>query len=153
MHRQAIQGIDARNVPPDLMRAAQECWDLALLEGRVHGFRNAQATVLAPTGTIGFMMDCDTTGVEPDIALVKYKKLVGGGLMKIVNGTVPMALGRLGYTRPEVDAIVRYIDEHETIEGAPFLKDEHLPVFDCAFKATRGQRSIQYMGHIRMMGA
>ncbi len=109
--------------------------------------------MLAPTGTIGFMMDCDTTGVEPDIALVKYKKLVGGGLMKIVNQTVPMALEKLGYTKPEIEAIVHHIDEQETIEGAPFLKDEHLPVFDCAFKAANGDRSIQYMGHIRMMGA
>ena len=109
--------------------------------------------MLAPTGTIGFMMDCDTTGVEPDIALVKYKKLVGGGLMKIVNSTVPMALEKLGYTEPEIEAIVHYIDEQETIEGAPFLKDEHLPVFDCAFKAANGERSIHYMGHIRMMGA
>jgi ribonucleoside-diphosphate reductase alpha chain len=99
------------------------------------------------------MMDCDTTGVEPDIALVKYKKLVGGGLMKIVNQTVPMALERLGYTQPQVDAIVHYIDEHETIEGAPFLKEEHLAVFDCAFKASQGERSIHYMGHIKMMGA
>jgi ribonucleoside-diphosphate reductase alpha chain len=121
--------------------------------GEDFGYRNAQATVLAPTGTIGFMMDCDTTGVEPDIALVKYKKLVGGGLMKIVNTTVPMALGKLGYTAPEIEAIVHHIDEQETIEGAPFLKDEHLPVFDCAFKAANGERSIHYMGHIRMMGA
>ena len=117
------------------------------------GYRNAQATVLAPTGTIGFMMDCDTTGVEPDIALVKYKKLVGGGLMKIVNQTVPMALRKLGYSQPQVDAIVDYIDKNETIEGAPGLKDSHLPVFDCAFKAAKGQRSIHYMGHIKMMGA
>jgi ribonucleoside-diphosphate reductase alpha chain len=109
--------------------------------------------VIAPTGTIAFMMDCDTTGVEPDIALVKYKKLVGGGLMKIVNGTVPMALAKLGYTTPEIEAIIHYIDEQETIEGAPFLKEEHLPVFDCAFKPAQGERSIQYMGHIRMMGA
>ena len=121
--------------------------------GEQFGYRNAQATVLAPTGTIGFMMDCDTTGVEPDIALVKYKKLVGGGLMKIVNQTVPMALTKLGYTQPQVDAIVDYIDENETIEGAPGLKDSHLPVFDCAFKAAKGQRSIHYMGHIKMMGA
>jgi ribonucleoside-diphosphate reductase alpha chain len=121
--------------------------------GEDFGYRNAQATVLAPTGTIGFMMDCDTTGVEPDIALVKYKKLVGGGLMKIVNTTVPMALTKLGYTKPEIDAIVHHIDEQETIEGAPFLRDEHLPVFDCAFKPANGERSIQYMGHIRMMGA
>ena len=106
--------------------------------GEQHGYRNAQATVLAPTGTIGFMMDCDTTGVEPDIALVKYKKLVGGGLMKIVNQTVPMALTKLGYTPPQVDAIVDYIDTNETIEGAPGLHESHLPVFDCAFKAANG---------------
>jgi len=121
--------------------------------GEDHGYRNAQVTVLAPTGTIGFMMDCDTTGVEPDIALVKYKKLVGGGLMKIVNQTVPMALARLGYTRDEVKEIVAHIDEHETIEGAPHLKDKHLAVFDCAFKPANGQRSIHYMGHIKMIGA
>ena len=121
--------------------------------GEQFGYRNAQATVLAPTGTIGFMMDCDTTGVEPDIALVKYKKLVGGGLMKIVNTTVPMALKKLGYNDEQVAEIVAYIDEHETIEGAPYLKDQHLAVFDCAFKAAKGQRSIHYMGHIKMMGA
>ena len=121
--------------------------------GEQFGYRNAQATVLAPTGTIGFMMDCDTTGVEPDIALVKYKKLVGGGMMKIVNTTVPMALTKLGYNAEQVADIVAYIDEHETIEGAPYLKDQHLPVFDCAFKAAEGERSIHYMGHIKMMGA
>ena len=121
--------------------------------GEQHGFRNAQATVLAPTGTIGFMMDCDTTGVEPDIALVKYKKLVGGGMMKIVNQTVPMALQKLGYNQQQIKEIVEYIDENETIEGAPHLKDAHLPVFDCAFKPARGVRSIHYMGHIKMMGA
>jgi ribonucleoside-diphosphate reductase alpha chain len=152
-HRDAVRDINPKHVPQDLYAGAKQAWDEAVELGEDFGYRNAQATVLAPTGTIGFMMDCDTTGVEPDIALVKYKKLVGGGLMKIVNGTVPMALGRLGYTRPEIDAIVHYIDEHETIEGAPFLKDEHLPVFDCAFKAAKGQRSIHYMGHIRMMGA
>ena len=133
--------------------AAKESWDEAVELGEQHGYRNAQATVLAPTGTIGFMMDCDTTGVEPDIALVKYKKLVGGGLMKIVNTTVPMALRKLGYNDEQIEEIVEYIDEHETIEGAPDLKDQHLPVFDCAFKAAKGQRSIHYMGHIRMMGA
>jgi ribonucleoside-diphosphate reductase alpha chain len=121
--------------------------------GEQFGYRNAQATVLAPTGTIGFMMDCDTTGVEPDIALVKYKKLVGGGLMKIVNQTVPMALRKLGYTPQQIEGIVEYIDKNETIEGAPGLKDSHLPVFDCAFKAAKGNRSIHYMGHIKMMGA
>jgi ribonucleoside-diphosphate reductase alpha chain len=152
-HRDAVSEINSRHVPADLYAAAKQAWDEALELGEDFGYRNAQATVLAPTGTIGFMMDCDTTGVEPDIALVKYKKLVGGGLMKIVNNTVPMALERLGYTAPEIEAIVHYIDENETIEGAPFLRDEHLPVFDCAFKATQGERSIHYMGHIRMMGA
>jgi ribonucleoside-diphosphate reductase alpha chain len=121
--------------------------------GEQFGFRNAQATVLAPTGTIGFMMDCDTTGVEPDIALVKYKKLVGGGMMKIVNQTVPMALKKLGYTPAQVKEIIEYIDENETIEGAPHLKEPHLAVFDCAFKPARGVRSIHYMGHIKMIGA
>jgi ribonucleoside-diphosphate reductase alpha chain len=152
-HRDAVTEINPKHVPADLYAGARQAWDEAVELGEDFGYRNAQATVLAPTGTIGFMMDCDTTGVEPDIALVKYKKLVGGGLMKIVNGTVPMALDRLGYTRPEIEAIVHHIDEHETIEGAPFLKDEHLPVFDCAFKALKGERSIHYMGHIRMMGA
>ena len=152
-HRDAVGEINQKLVPSDLYAGARQAWDEAVELGEDFGYRNAQATVLAPTGTIGFMMDCDTTGVEPDIALVKYKKLVGGGLMKIVNGTVPMALQKLGYTAPEVEAIIHYIDEHETIEGAPFLKDEHLPVFDCAFKASKGERSIHYMGHIRMMGA
>ncbi|HLG58081.1 MAG TPA: vitamin B12-dependent ribonucleotide reductase [Vicinamibacterales bacterium] len=152
-HRDAVIEINQKFVPADLFAGAKQAWDEAVELGEDFGYRNAQATVLAPTGTIGFMMDCDTTGVEPDIALVKYKKLVGGGLMKIVNGTVPMALQTLGYTAPEVEAIVHHIDEQETIEGAPFLKAEHLPVFDCAFKAANGERSIQYMGHIRMMGA
>jgi ribonucleoside-diphosphate reductase alpha chain len=152
-HRDAMRDVNARNVPSDLYQAAKGAWDDAVELGEQFGYRNAQATVLAPTGTIGFMMDCDTTGVEPDIALVKYKKLVGGGLMKIVNQTVPMALKRLGYSPPQIDAIVDYIDRNETIEGAPGLRDSHLPVFDCAFKAARGQRSIHYMGHIKMMGA
>jgi len=152
-HRDAVGEINPKHVPVDLFAAAKQAWDEAVELGEDFGYRNAQATVLAPTGTIGFMMDCDTTGVEPDIALVKYKKLVGGGLMKIVNTTVPMALQKLGYTAPQIEAIVHHIDEQETIEGAPFLKDEHLPVFDCAFKAANGERSIQYMGHIRMMGA
>jgi ribonucleoside-diphosphate reductase alpha chain len=152
-HRDAVSEINQKVVPADLHAGAKQAWDEAVELGEDFGYRNAQATVLAPTGTIGFMMDCDTTGVEPDIALVKYKKLVGGGLMKIVNGTVPMALEKLGYTAPEIEAIIHYIDEHETIEGAPLLKDEHLPVFDCAFKAANGERSIHYMGHIRMMGA
>ena len=140
-------------MPAELYNAAKQAWDEAVRLGELYGYRNAQATVLAPTGTIGFMMDCDTTGVEPDIALVKYKKLVGGGLMKIVNQTVPMALAKLGYTEQQIKAIIDYIDQNETIEGAPELKDEHLPVFDCAFKARKGERSIHYLGHIKMMGA
>jgi ribonucleoside-diphosphate reductase alpha chain len=152
-HRAALKDIDKTNVPKDLLQAAKTIWDEVIELGEQHGFRNAQATVLAPTGTIGFMMDCDTTGVEPDIALVKYKKLVGGGLMKIVNQTVPMALTKLGYTPQQVKEVVEYIDENETIEGAPHVKDAHLPVFDCAFKPARGVRSIHYMGHIKMVGA
>jgi ribonucleoside-diphosphate reductase alpha chain len=152
-HRDAMRDVNGRNVPPDLYHAAKGAWDDAVELGEEFGYRNAQATVLAPTGTIGFMMDCDTTGVEPDIALVKYKKLVGGGLMKIVNQTVPMALEKLGYSAPQIEAIVDYIDKTETIEGAPALKESHLPVFDCAFKAAKGNRSIHYMGHIKMMGA
>jgi len=152
-HRDSMRDVNARNVPSDLYTTAKSSWDDAVELGEQFGYRNAQATVLAPTGTIGFMMDCDTTGVEPDIALVKYKKLVGGGLMKIVNQTVPMALRKLGYSQPQIDAIVEYIDKNETIEGAPGLKESHLAVFDCAFKAAKGQRSIHYMGHIKMMGA
>jgi ribonucleoside-diphosphate reductase alpha chain len=152
-HRDALRDVNQKNVPAELYGAARQSWDEAVRLGEAHGYRNAQATVLAPTGTIGFMMDCDTTGVEPDIALVKYKKLVGGGLMKIVNQTVPMALARLGYTDPQIKAIVEYIDQFETIEGAPELKEHHLPVFDCAFRAAKGQRSIHYNGHIKMMGA
>jgi ribonucleoside-diphosphate reductase alpha chain len=152
-HRAAIKDIDKTNVPKDLLESAKAVWDEVIEMGEQHGFRNAQATVLAPTGTIGFMMDCDTTGVEPDIALVKYKKLVGGGMMKIVNQTVPMALKKLGYTQQQVREIIEYIDENETIEGAPHLKEPHIAVFDCAFKPSRGVRSIHYMGHIRMIGA
>ncbi|MGE0449511.1 MAG: vitamin B12-dependent ribonucleotide reductase [Vicinamibacterales bacterium] len=152
-HRDALRDVNSRNVPTDLHTAAKSAWEDAVELGEQHGYRNAQATVLAPTGTIGFMMDCDTTGVEPDIALVKYKKLVGGGMMKIVNQTVPMALRKLGYTQAQIDGILDYIDVNETIEGAPGLKDSHLAVFDCAFKAAKGQRSIHYMGHIKMMGA
>ena len=152
-HRAALKDIDKTHLPKDLYEAAKTVWDEVIELGEQHGFRNAQATVLAPTGTIGFMMDCDTTGVEPDIALVKYKKLVGGGLMKIVNQTVPMALTKLGYSAQQVKEIVEYIDENETIEGAPHVKESHLPVFDCAFKPARGVRSIHYMGHVRMMGA
>ena len=153
MHKAAAEAIPAAGVPDDLHRAARDCWAAALEAGRKHGFKNAQVTVLAPTGTIAFMMDCDTTGVEPDIALVKYKKLVGGGFLKIVNNTVPMALEKLGYSGEQAAAIVAYIDEKETIEGAPGLDDEHLAVFDCAFRAENGTRSIHWMGHLRMMGA
>jgi ribonucleoside-diphosphate reductase alpha chain len=152
-HRAAIKDIDKTHVPKDLLESAKNVWNEVIEMGEQHGFRNAQATVLAPTGTIGFMMDCDTTGVEPDIALVKYKKLVGGGMMKIVNQTVPMALKKLGYTPPQVKDIIEYIDEHETIEGAPHIKEPHQAVFDCAFKPMRGTRSIHYMGHIKMVGA
>ena len=136
-----------------LLDASRECWDMALLYGERYGYRNSQVTVLAPTGTIGFMMDCDTTGIEPDLALVKYKKLVGGGMIKIVNNTVPAALFKLGYSSDDVNAIVSYIDATGTIEGAPGIKPEHLPVFDCSFKPAKGTRSIHYMGHIKMMAA
>ena len=152
-HRAALKGINTDHVPETLFAAASRSWDDAVELGEAFGYRNAQTTVLAPTGTIGFMMDCDTTGVEPDIALVKYKKLVGGGLMKIVNNTVPMALRNLGYEPAQVDAIVAYIDEHEMIEGAPHLAPKHVPVFDCAFKPAHGSRSIHYMGHVKMIGA
>jgi ribonucleoside-diphosphate reductase alpha chain len=152
-HRDAIKDVNQKHVPDDLYAGAKQAWDDAVELGEDFGYRNAQATVLAPTGTIGFMMDCDTTGVEPDIALVKYKKLVGGGMMKIVNQTIPMALKKLGYTAGQVSDIVKHIDEQETIEGAPHLLERDLPVFDCAFKAQKGERSIHYMGHIKMMGA
>ena len=153
MHRDAAYAVPPTGVPRDLMRASRRAWDEAFDLGQEHGYKNGQVTVLAPTGTIAFMMDCDTTGVEPDIALVKYKKLVGGGFLKIVNNTVPMALDKLGYSQEEIDAIIAYIDDRETIEGAPGLKDEHLSVFDCAFRAQNGVRTIDWMGHIRMMGA
>ena len=152
-HRDALKHVARAHVPADLHQAAWDSWDEAIELGESHGYRNAQATVLAPTGTIGFMMDCDTTGVEPDIALVKYKRLVGGGLMKIVNHTVPVALGRLGYPDDQINSIVQYVDEHDTIEGAPHLDPAHLAVFDCAFKPARGSRFIHYMGHLKMIGA
>jgi ribonucleoside-diphosphate reductase alpha chain len=152
-HRAAAYKIVDDLVTPTLLSAARQAWDDALALGKVHGYRNAQASVLAPTGTISFMMDCDTTGVEPDIALVKYKRLVGGGMLKLVNGTVPAALRRLGYTETQTGAISTYIEAQGTIEGAPELKDEHLAVFDCAFKAQNGTRTISHMGHIKMMGA
>jgi len=152
-HRDAVRDVDPAHVPLELLQAAKQSWDEVVERGEKTGLRNSQISVLAPTGTIAFMMDCDTTGVEPDIALVKYKKLVGGGLIKIVNNTVPLALKRLGYEKGEIRAIVEFIDENDTIEGAPFLKAEHLPVFDCAFKAARGSRSIHYMGHLKMLAA
>ncbi len=153
MHRQALSGINPRNVPEAMWEGARKVWDETLASGMKFGYRNAQVTVLAPTGTIGFMMDCDTTGIEPDLALVKYKKLVGGGLIKIVNNVVPAALLKLGYTDQQAAEIVSYIDEHGTIEGAPHLKAEHLPVFDCSLKPANGKRSIHYIGHVRMIGA
>jgi ribonucleoside-diphosphate reductase alpha chain len=163
MHRASVNNIgasssagvsSARNSQlPDLISASKQVWDEALAHGEKFGYRNSQVTVLAPTGTIGFMMDCDTTGVEPDLALVKYKKLVGGGMIKIVNNTVPAALFKLAYNHDQANAIVSYIDATGTIEGAPNLKDEHLPVFDCSFKPAKGTRSIHYMGHLKMMAA
>jgi len=173
MHRASVnrigQSLGSAGVPPagsqasspanwtitlgGLIEASKDCWDQALAQGEKSGYRNSQVTVLAPTGTIGFMMDCDTTGIEPDLALVKYKKLVGGGMIKIVNQTVPSALFKLGYTGDQANAIVSYIDATGTIEGAPHIKDEHLPVFDCSFKPAKGTRSIHYMGHVKMMSA
>jgi ribonucleoside-diphosphate reductase alpha chain len=169
MHRAEVNNIDRALKPAatgyedaagfvapqlaELKSASQDAWDAALALGEQYGYRNSQVTVLAPTGTIGFMMDCDTTGIEPDLALVKYKKLVGGGMIKIVNNTVPGALFKLGYKEAEVEAIVNYIDATGTIEGAPGIKPEHLAVFDCSFKPAKGTRSIQWTGHVRMMAA
>jgi ribonucleoside-diphosphate reductase alpha chain len=152
-HRKAAYNVQPTGVDAALYDAQKQAWDAALALGTDHGYRNAQVTVLAPTGTIGFMMDCDTTGIEPDIALIKYKKLVGGGMLKIVNQTVPQALEKLGYPQTQVQEIISYLDKHDTIEGAPHLKAEHLPVFDCAFKPARGERSIHWLGHLQMMGA
>ncbi|HKF53586.1 MAG TPA: vitamin B12-dependent ribonucleotide reductase [Candidatus Acidoferrales bacterium] len=152
MHRDALRPIKEENVQPQLLRAARQSWDDAVDFGEHFGYRNSQVSVLAPTGTIGFMMDCDTTGIEPDLALVKHKRLVGGGVIKIVNNTVPMALMRLGYSDVQTSLIVDWIDQHGTIEGAPALRPEHLPVFDCSL-ATNGGRSIAWRGHLRMMAA
>jgi ribonucleoside-diphosphate reductase alpha chain len=153
MHRDSLRPIKEDNVQPSLLRAAQKSWDDALELGEKFGYKNSQVSVLAPTGTIGFMMDCDTTGIEPDLALVKQKRLVGGGVIKIVNNTVPAALMKLGYAPEEVAQIVDYIDANAKIEGAPFLKEEHLAVFDCSFTPIGGGRSISWKGHLRMMAA
>jgi ribonucleoside-diphosphate reductase alpha chain len=152
MHREAVEHIDAA-CPPAMLAAARQAWEEALAAGSQLGYRNAQVSVLAPTGTIGFMMDCDTTGIEPDIALVKYKLLAGGGMFKIVNRTVAQALRQLGYDEAAIKNVLAYVEAHDMIEGAPLLREEHLPVFDCAFKPAAGQRSINYMGHVRMMAA
>ena len=152
MHRDSLRPIKEENVQPQMLRAARDSWDTAVEHGEKFGYRNSQVSVLAPTGTIGFMMDCDTTGIEPDLALVKHKRLVGGGVIKIVNNTVPMALMRLGYSDVQASLIVDWIDQHGTIEGAPALKPEHLPVFDCSL-ATDGGRSIAWRGHLKMMAA
>ncbi len=153
-HRKAVDEVASPAlVPAEMVQAARTAWDNAIELGTAHGYRNGQVTVLAPTGTIAFMMDCDTTGIEPDIALVKYKKLVGGGMLKIVNNTVPPALKRLGYGEKQIAEIVQYIDENDTIEGAPGLAEDHLPIFDCAFKPAQGSRSIHWLGHVKMMAA
>ncbi|MBF8286643.1 MAG: vitamin B12-dependent ribonucleotide reductase, partial [Dehalococcoidia bacterium] len=153
-HRAAAHEIDVgAPLAAPLVAAARAAWDDALALGREHGYRNSQATVIAPTGTISFMMDCDTTGIEPDIALIKYKTLVGGGLMKIVNSSVPAALSHLGYDPDQVGAILAHIDETGTIEDAPGLREEHLPVFDCAFRPQNGVRTVHWLGHVKMMGA
>jgi len=156
MHRNEIKKIDVETMPSDLrylVNDAWDCWTEAIELGEKNGYRNAQVTVLAPTGTIAFMMDCDTTGIEPDIALVKYKILAGGGMLKIVNNSVAKGLETLGYNEKQIKNIIDYIDENDMIEGAPSLRDEHLPVFDCAFKPAKGERSIYYKGHVKLMGA
>ena len=153
MHRDAMRGIQPEHVQTELFLAAQESWDTALAHGEKYGYKNSQVSVLAPTGTIGFMMDCDTTGIEPDLAQVKYKKLVGGGLIKMVNNTVPQALMKLGYTPEQTSEMVSYIDKNGKIEGAPYLKAEDLPVFDCSLAPPGGGRSINWTGHVKMMAA
>ncbi len=153
MHRNAVQHIDSDLAPANMVTAAEKAWNAVVDHAGRSGFRNSQVTVLAPTGTIGFMMDCDTTGVEPDIALIKYKQLAGGGMMKIVNNSLGLALNHLGYTAEQTENIAKYVDEHETIEGAPGLLPEHLEVFDCAFRPKNGTRFISYKAHLRMMAA
>ncbi len=152
-HREALKDVDPAHVPLPLVRACREVWDEVVELGERFGYRNSQISVIAPTGTIAFMMDCDTTGIEPDIALVKYKRLHGGGMLKLVNGSVATALTRLGYERAQVQQIVEYIDANDTIEGAPWLSPEHLAVFDCAFRPANGTRSIHHLGHLRMVAA
>ena len=152
-HRAQVDRIERLRPIRELIKTARGVWDEAMRLGEMYGYRNSQTTLLAPTGTIGFMMDCDTTGIEPDIALVKYKKLAGGGMLKIVNQTVPEALRRLGHTEAQISEILLYIEQNGTVEGAPGLQDEQLPVFDCAFKPANGLRSIHYLGHLRMMAA
>jgi ribonucleoside-diphosphate reductase alpha chain len=152
-HRAAAYNLKNSSIPENLNAEAKKVWDEAIEEGKKYGFRNAQVSVLAPTGTIAFLMDCDTTGVEPDIALVKYKALVGGGVLKIVNNTVEQALKKLNYHDEQIKNIINYINANDTIEGAPELREEHLPVFDCAFKPKNGKRSIHYMGHVNMLSA
>src|SRR5256714_11956962 len=153
MHRDAMRGIQPEHVQTELFLAAQESWDTALAHGEKYGYKNSQVTVLAPTGTIGFMMDCDTTGNEPDLAVVKYKKLVGGGVIKIVNNNGPQGAVKLGYTPEQTSEIVSYIDRNGKIEGAPYLKAEDLPVFDCSLAPPGGGRSISWTGHVKMMAA
>lgn len=155
MHRDAVKKIEVNKIPSELrylVNEAWDCWDEAVKLGEKNGYRNSQMTVLAPTGTIAFMMDCDTTGIEPDIALVKYKVLAGGGMLKIVNRSVALALKTLGYGEDQIEAIIEYIDKNDTIEGAPGLREEHLAIFDCAFRAAKGKRFIHHRGHIKMMG-
>ncbi|HAY80200.1 MAG TPA: vitamin B12-dependent ribonucleotide reductase, partial [Planctomycetaceae bacterium] len=152
LHRDKVEEINDAG-PKYLKNAARGVWDEVLTDGRQFGFRNAQATVLAPTGTISFMMDCDTTGIEPDIALVKYKQLAGGGMLKIINNTVPLGLRKLGYDEPQISEITEYIDGNDTIEGAPHIRDADLAVFDCAFKPANGSRSIEWRSHVKMMAA
>ena len=153
MHRDSVAAINKNLIPTALYEGAWACWKGAYEAGTVNGYRNAQVTVIAPTGTIGFMMDCDTTGIEPDLALVKYKKLVGGGVIKIVNNTVPQALIKLGYSPETANQIVGHIDQTGTIEGNDSSQAGHLPVFDCSFRPQNGTRSIHYMGHLKMMAA
>ena len=153
MHRDAAARLNTSTLPPSLATAPLQCWDKALQSGHRHGCRNAQVTVLAPTGTIAFMMDCDTTGIEPDLALVKHKKLVGGGLLKIVNTTVPQALTKLGYSPTQIQQILAHINTTGTIEAAPDLNPEHLSIFDCSLRPASGSRAIPYTGHIHMMAA